>query len=75
MASLPQEIGFKRALERGKRTGRYINKRQASQNYDVIDSTFAGILNNPPKGLVEIIQYDTNVKQGDDPKLKINKKL
>lgn len=75
MASLPKEIGFKRALERGRRTGRYINKESASHSYDVIDSTFAGILNDPPKGLIEITQYDTNVKQGEDPKLKVNKKL
>lgn len=69
MAKLPKEIGFKRALERGKKSGRYINKKHASDAYDTIDQTFESIYKNPPKGVVGITQYDTNVNIGEDPKL------
>jgi hypothetical protein len=74
MASLPKEIGFQRALERARRSGRYIHKGTAGKAYDRIDNTFKEILNNPPKGLASISQFDTNVKRGEDIKIKIEKR-
>ena len=75
MASLPKEVGFTRALERARKSGRYIDKKSASIAYDQIDATFDNIFSNPPEGVVEINQFDTNVKLGENPKLKKSKKL
>lgn len=75
MVSLPKEVGFTRALERARKSGRYIDKKSASIAYDQIDATFDNIFSNPPEGVVEINQFDTNVKLGENPKLKKSKKL
>lgn len=74
MASLPKEIGFQRALERARRSGRFIDKKSASVAYDNIETTFNNIFENPPEGVSEINQFDTNVRIGESPKLKKNKR-
>lgn len=68
-ASLPKEVAHKRMLERGKRTGRYIPEGIFNNKHDSIVETFNQLQKEYGGKLNNIYKYDTNVKEGEKPKL------